>query len=65
MDETTCTHCRGYGCTECLAALPEGKTCADCIHVRRCVAMFGGDPGNTSCDWIPSRYLAAGDRERV
>jgi hypothetical protein len=50
--------CKGYGCTLCLAALPSGKTCADCAHIRRCVAMFGGDPKNTACDWIPSRFLA-------
>lgn len=50
--------CRGYGCTACLAPLPAGATCADCAHIRRCVAMFAGDPADTSCQWIPSRYLA-------
>lgn len=36
--------------------LPAGKTCADCIHVERCVAMFGVKPENVICDFYPRRY---------
>lgn len=38
------------------AWLPEGKTCADCRHLDRCVAMFAGFPEATACDWQPSRF---------
>ncbi len=40
--------------------LPEGKTCGDCVHTSRCVALFGHTGVDTSCDFHPSRY-----RERV
>ncbi|MEZ2746347.1 hypothetical protein ACBQ16_14215 [Halopseudomonas bauzanensis] len=36
--------------------LPEGKTCGDCAHCRRCCAMFGHIPADESCDWSPSRF---------
>ena len=36
--------------------LPEGKTCADCNHCRRCTGMFGARPENTSCDFDPIRF---------
>jgi hypothetical protein len=36
--------------------LPEGKTCADCAHCRRCTAMFGHIPQDEVCDWYPSRF---------
>lgn len=36
--------------------LPVGKTCGDCVHVRRCTAMFGHIPEDESCDWSPSRF---------
>jgi hypothetical protein len=39
--------------------LPEGATCAGCIHLRRCVAIFGAKPENTWCDFFPRRYSAA------
>ena len=42
-------------------ALPDGKTCGDCNHIRRCKAMFGHTEADTSCDWHPSRYLERGD----
>lgn len=38
--------------------LPEGKTCADCAHCRRCCSMFGHIPADESCDWSPSRFRA-------
>ena len=36
--------------------LPEGKTCADCVHCRRCTLMFGHIPEDEVCDWSPSRF---------
>lgn len=50
--------CGGCGdCCSCLSALPDGKTCADCVHVERCVSMFGQKSTDTACQWIPSRAL--------
>jgi hypothetical protein len=39
--------------------LPEGNTCADCVHCRRCTMMFGHIPEDEVCDWSPSRFRAA------
>lgn len=39
--------------------LPEGKTCENCAHVRRCCTMFGHIPENEVCDWYPSRFRPA------
>lgn len=39
-----------------LTAIPRGYTCADCKNVRRCVALFGGNPANKSCHFTPSRF---------
>lgn len=39
--------------------LPEGKTCSDCVHFRRCNLMFGHIAADEVCDWSPSRYRAA------
>jgi hypothetical protein len=39
--------------------LPEGKTCGDCVHCKRCTAMFGHIPADQSCDWSPSRFREA------
>lgn len=40
--------------------LPEGKTCADCVHIRRCT-MFGftPTPEETMCSFGPSRFRAS------
>jgi hypothetical protein len=40
-------------------SLPQGKTCGDCHHFRRCNAMFGHIESDEVCDWAPSRFLAA------
>lgn len=49
--------CRGCGCTACLARLPEGKTCADCVHwTRTCSWLICRIGTETTCDYIPSRY---------
>lgn len=36
--------------------LPEGKTCGDCAHYKRCKALFDCPAENTQCDWAPSRF---------
>lgn len=37
--------------------LPEGKTCADCVHGQRCDMLFGALRRRfTKCDFWPSRY---------
>lgn len=37
-------------------ALPDGKTCRDCRHLRRCVALLNIASTNTVCDFYPSRF---------
>ena len=39
--------------------LPEGTTCADCVHVIRCTTIFGAKATNTSCEFHPCRYPEA------
>jgi hypothetical protein len=39
-------------------ALPYGKTCADCWHIRRCTAFGFTKPEWTRCDFAPSRFVA-------
>lgn len=39
--------------------LPKGTTCGDCVHIRRCKAIFGHVESDTYCDWSPSRFRAA------
>jgi hypothetical protein len=47
----------GCGCTdETCMNLPDGKTCGDCVHLRRCVAIFGHKPEDTYCDFFPRRF---------
>lgn len=50
---------RGRGKDEASRAmdLPEGKTCSDCRHVKRCCAIFGHIPEDEVCDWFPSRFV--------
>jgi hypothetical protein len=39
--------------------LPQGKTCADCIHGLLCDGLFGAMRRKfTSCDFWPSRFSA-------
>jgi hypothetical protein len=48
--------CVDQKCTpETCMGLPEGKTCGDCVQVRRCVGIFGHTPTDTYCDWYPRR----------
>ncbi|MFT4118723.1 hypothetical protein [Bradyrhizobium sp.] len=39
-------------------SLPDGKTCGDCYHFRRCNLIFGHIAGDEVCDWSPSRFIA-------
>lgn len=39
--------------------LPEGVTCADCVHCKRCCLIFGHIPADEVCDFYPSRFLLA------
>ena len=38
--------------------LPTGKTCADCLHCKRCCMLYIGSNGgkNTKCDFAPSKF---------
>lgn len=45
--------------TETCTGLPERKTCGDCMHIRRCKAMFGHVESDTYCDWHPRRFQEA------
>jgi hypothetical protein len=40
-------------------SLPAGKTCSDCVDLRRCVLIFGRIPLDEVCDWAPSRFREA------
>jgi hypothetical protein len=44
-------------------ALPQGKTCAQCVHVVRCVVLFGAKHTNTTCDFAPSRFQERGSTD--
>lgn len=57
--------CSGRSCTlETCGKLPEGKTCADCVFSARCSMIFGVDPDNTVCDFIPRRFRERKEKER-
>lgn len=36
--------------------LDDGVTCNDCVSCKRCVAMFGVESTNTTCDFYPNRF---------
>ena len=38
--------------------LPDGKTCGDCAHIRRCSSFGFSSAEAVSCDFHPSRYRA-------
>ena len=40
-------------------ALPEGKTCADCFYVKRCVRISCTVPDRKMCDFYPVKFIAA------
>lgn len=35
---------------------PDGATCADCWHWKRCHFLLSLKGAETTCDWAPSRY---------
>lgn len=35
---------------------PNGLTCGDCAHFKRCVMLFRQRATEAECDWIPSRF---------
>lgn len=50
-----------HNCHNQCMALPEHCTCAVCIHVNRCVSIFGVKPENTHCDFSPIRFELRAD----
>ena len=38
--------------------LPEGKTCDDCVHAKRCFGFGFSKTGNKSCDFWPNKFWA-------
>lgn len=56
MEGSRCDYYKAYNCKNQCMQLPNGKTCADCAHIERCMLMFGGKPENTSCDWEPIKF---------
>lgn len=52
--------CADKACTAltCMA-LPSGKTCGDCMHIRHCTAFYAHSPADTYCDFFPRRFAAA------
>lgn len=59
MECSRCEYYKTHNCKHQCMELPEGKTCADCVHVMRCTIMFGANPENTSCDFEPIRFKQA------
>lgn len=55
-----CRNCKYYivnkKCNDQCMQLPAGKTCADCIHVKRCTTIFGAKAENTMCGFEPVRF---------
>lgn len=62
-----CVHCGrpgeahgGQSTTYGSMALPAGKTCADCVWLKRCEALgvvaMKAEPRDT-CDWYPIRFF--------
>jgi hypothetical protein len=53
----------GFVCTvdnpgihERLMQLPEGKTCANCAHLQRCLALGCTRAERTACDFYPNMF---------
>lgn len=58
----SCERCEHlHGCRRQSMDLPEGCTCALCIHINRCAAIFGVKPENTQCDFEPVRFKLRDD----
>ena len=49
-------NCPGGNTQYATTSLPEGITCADCVHANRCCAIFGQLPEDESCQFYPVRF---------
>lgn len=56
MECGRCEHYKIKDCKRQCMDLPDGKTCADCLHAERCIEMFGATPDKTKCGWEPIRF---------
>jgi hypothetical protein len=45
--------------------LPEGLTCADCVHVRMCTRIFGAKKTDTSCQFFPRGFREKGEIDKA
>jgi hypothetical protein len=48
MECVRCNYYKIHNCQHQCMNLPKGKTCNDCMHIKKCVLMFHGDLKNTS-----------------
>ena len=64
MECGKCEYYKAHNCKRQCMELPDGKTCNDCIHVERCVTMFGAKRDNTSCGFEPIRIKLNKDLAR-
>lgn len=57
MSKHTHGCCADAACNDktCMA-LPDGKSCGDCTHVRHCVAFYAQAQTDTYCDFFPRRF---------
>ena len=44
--------------------LPEGKSCGDCQHKRRCINLFAGKETNITCGFSPSKFKDKNDESK-
>lgn len=56
MECRNCSYYKAQNCRRQYIDLPDGKTCADCIHVKGCIMIFGAEPENTICGWEPVHF---------
>ncbi len=57
MECGKCEYYKAHNCRRQCMRLPDGKTCGDCVHVEKCVAMCGARRENTSCGFEPVRFV--------
>lgn len=56
MECVRCDHYKAHNCKYQCMDLPNGKTCADCMHSEKCAMMFHGNPQNKRCGFEPIRF---------
>jgi hypothetical protein len=61
MTKHTLGCCADRSCTdETCMKLPDGTTCGNCAHIRRCLAFgFSDSEKQSTCDFFPRRFLPA------